>query len=142
MSAQGARTLRSDERAPQAPGTGARGPARGQRLAAAGSLLGALAASSCCILPLVLFSLGASGAWLGQLSGLAPYQPAFVGVTLGLLGYGYYLVYRRPKGACTRGASCARPRASRTAVVSLWTATALLAAAVAFPYVAPALLDL
>jgi len=36
---------------------------RQQRLMAAGGLVGALAASSCCILPLVLFSLGVSGAW-------------------------------------------------------------------------------
>jgi mercuric ion transport protein len=37
---------------------GVAGMQRGQRLMAAGGLLGALAASSCCILPLVLFSLG------------------------------------------------------------------------------------
>src|SRR3546814_4499833 len=43
--------------------------------AAAGSILGAIAASSCCILPLVLFSLGAGGAWIANLTALAPYQP-------------------------------------------------------------------
>jgi mercuric ion transport protein len=32
-----------------------------QRLAVVGGMLGALAASSCCILPLVLFSFGAGG---------------------------------------------------------------------------------
>ena len=48
-----------------------------QRLMAAGGLLGALAASSCCILPLVLFSLGVSGAWIGNFTQLAPYQPYF-----------------------------------------------------------------
>ncbi len=31
-----------------------------------GSVIGALAMSSCCILPLVLFSLGVTGAWLGS----------------------------------------------------------------------------
>jgi len=48
---------------------------RQQRLMAVGSLAGALAASSCCILPLVLFSLGVSGAWIGNFTRLAPYQP-------------------------------------------------------------------
>jgi mercuric ion transport protein len=38
------------------------GSERGTTLMAAGGLLGALAASSCCILPVVLFSLGISGA--------------------------------------------------------------------------------
>lgn len=40
------------------------------RLVAAGGILGALAASSCCIIPLVLFSLGISGAWIGNLTAL------------------------------------------------------------------------
>jgi mercuric ion transport protein len=37
-----------------------------RRWSKAHGLLGALAASSCCILPLVLFSLGVSGAWIGN----------------------------------------------------------------------------
>jgi mercuric ion transport protein len=44
---------------------------RGALLMAAGGLLGALAASSCCILPLVLFGLGVSGAWIGNFTQLA-----------------------------------------------------------------------
>ncbi len=113
-----------------------------QRVAAVGGLLGAIAASSCCILPLVLFSMGATGAWLGNLSALAPYQPIFVGITLGFIGYGYYLVYRKPKGQCARGEVCERPRPSRPVKLSLWTATVLVAAALVFPYVAPLVLDL
>lgn len=112
-----------------------------QRVAAAGGLLGALAASSCCILPLVLFSLGISGAWIGNLTALAPYQPHFAVVTLGLLGYGYYLVYRRPQ-QCAEGEACAGPLPNRTVKVALWSATALIAAALVFPYAAPALLGI
>jgi mercuric ion transport protein len=48
---------------------------RTQKLVAAGGVLGAFAASSCCIAPLALFSLGISGAWIGNLTALAPYQP-------------------------------------------------------------------
>src|ERR1700674_5335435 len=82
---------------------------RGQRLMAAGGILGALAASSCCILPLVLFSLGVSGAWIGNFTQLAPYQPCFIAATIGFLGYGYWLVYRFSKLACANGDACARP---------------------------------
>jgi len=109
-------------------------------LVAAGGVLGAIAASSCCILPLVLFSLGAGGAWIGNLTALAPYQPIFVAITLGFLGYGYWLVYRKPKEACADGAACARPLPSRVVKLALWLATALVAAAIAFPYAAPILL--
>jgi len=111
-----------------------------ERLAAAGGVLGALAASSCCILPLVLFSVGAGGAWIGNLTALAPYQPIFVAITLGFLGYGHYLVYWRAKKACADGAACARPLPNRAVKVALWGATALIVAALAFPYAAPWLL--
>lgn len=107
---------------------------------AAGGILGAIAASSCCILPLVLFSLGVGGAWIGNLTALAPYQPIFVVITLGFLGYGYWLVYRKPKAECAEAAACARPLPNRIVKLSLWLATALVAAAIAFPYVAPILL--
>ena len=70
-----------------------------ERLFAAGGIFGAIAASSCCILPLVLFSLGMGGAWIGNLTALAPYQPIFVVITLGFLGCGYWLVYRKTKVA-------------------------------------------
>ena len=82
------------------------------RWIAAGGILGALAASSCCILPLVLFSLGISGAWIANFTALAPYKPYFAAGTIALLGYGYYLVYVRPKQACADG-SCARPLPNR-----------------------------
>lgn len=58
-----------------------------QRLVAVGGILGALAASSCCIVPLVLFGLGIGGAWIGNLTALAPYKPLFVAATAGVLGY-------------------------------------------------------
>ena len=57
-----------------------------QDILAAGGVLGAIAASSCCIVPLALFGLGVGGAWIGNLTALAPYQPIFVAVTLGFLG--------------------------------------------------------
>jgi mercuric ion transport protein len=110
------------------------------RLIAAGSILGALAASSCCIIPLVLFSVGISGAWIANLTALAPFKPYFAAGTLALLGYGYYLVYVAPKRACADG-SCARPLPSRFVKLSLWIATVLVMAALAFDSVAPLLLS-
>jgi len=109
------------------------------RLIAAGGILGALAASSCCILPLVLFSLGISGAWIANLTVLAPFKPYFAAGTLALLGYGYCLVYIKPKHVCADG-SCARPLPNRLVKSSLWIATVLVVAALAFDTVAPLLL--
>jgi len=110
------------------------------RWIAAGGIVGAVAASSCCILPLVLFSLGISGAWIANFTALAPFKPYFAAGTIALLGYGYYLVYVRPKQACADG-SCARPLPNRLVKSSLWIATVLVAAARAFDTVAPLLLQ-
>ena len=124
-----------------APATAERDEAGRQRLIAVGGILGALAASSCCVVPLVLFSLGIGGAWIGNLTALAPYKPLFVAATAGVLGYGYYLVYWKPRRACTDGTACARPIPNRIVQLALWIATVLVAAAFAFDYVAPLLLD-
>lgn len=111
-----------------------------QRLIAVGGILGALAASSCCIIPLLLFSLGIGGAWIGNLTALAPYKPLFVAGTAGVLGYGFYLVYWKPRRACADGAACARAIPSRLVQLALWIATVLVIAAFAFDYIAPLLL--
>src|SRR5436190_19961299 len=92
---------------------------RTQRLLAAGGLLGALAASSCCILPVAFFSLGISGAWIGNFTQLAPYQPYFLAATLVFLGSGYWLVHRASKPACAGGEACARPLPNRLVKAAL-----------------------
>lgn len=103
--------------------------------AAVGGVLGALAASACCILPLVLFGVGVGGTWVSNLTALAPYQPIFVTFTVAVLALGFWRVYR-PQRACAEGEACARPLPSRIVKVALWLATALIGAALAFPYLA------
>ena len=115
---------------------------RGQGLMAVGGLLGALVASSCCLLPLVLFGLGVSGAWIGNLTQLAPYQPFFMAATIACLGYGYWLVYRSSKVACAGGEACARPLSNRLVQLGLIVATVLVIAAIGLDFLAPLLLDL
>jgi mercuric ion transport protein len=106
-----------------------------RNFAAAGGLLGALAASSCCILPLLFVSIGVSGAWIGNLTALAPYQPYVLALTAIALGYGFYLTYRRPLPACADGA-CELPLPNRAVKLGLWLATILVAAALIVPRIA------
>lgn len=113
---------------------------RGQKLAATGGIIGALAASSCCILPVILFSLGISGAWIGNFTQLAPYKPYFIAATLAFLGAGYWLVHRSSKLACAEGEACARPLPNKLVKIALVAATVLVIAAWGFDYVAPYLL--
>src|SRR5215470_7819749 len=112
------------------------GSRSGTTLLAAGGLLGALAASSCCILPLVLFSLGISGAWIGNFTRLAAYQPYFLAATFAFLGYGYWLVYRSSTRACADGEACARPLPNRLVKTGLILATILVIAALGLDFIA------
>jgi mercuric ion transport protein len=113
-----------------------------QRLTAAGALLAALAASSCCILPLVLFSLGVSGAWIGNFTRLAPYQPWFVAATIAFLGTGYWLVYRSSKLACADEGACVRRLPNRLVKAGLIIATVFVIAALGVDFLSPLFSDL
>ena len=98
-------------------------------------------ASSCCILPLALFGLGVSGAWIGNFTRLAPYQPYFIAVALAFLAYGYWLVYRFSTRACSDGEVCARPLPNRIVKASLILATILIVAALGLDFLAPLFLN-
>lgn len=106
-------------------------------LVSVGGILAALGAASCCVVPFALFTLGISGAWISNLTALEPYQPIFAAITFGFLGYGFYLVYRKPKGECAEGTYCAKPRSDRTVKIGLWAATVLVVIALGFPRLAP-----
>lgn len=120
---------------------GAGGPV-GTSIVSLGSILAAIGAASCCVIPFTLATLGISGAWIGNFTALAPYQPYFLGLTALFLAGGFFLVYRKRKVACANDSYCTRPASDRIAKIALWSATALVALAVAFPYAAPRLFDL
>jgi mercuric ion transport protein len=141
MSSQGRETLIVGKPSALSGRTEGRLTGKGQKLAAAGGIIGALAASSCCILPVVLFSLGVSGAWIGNFTRLAPYQPYFIAAALACIGSGYWLVYRSAKLACADGAACARPLPNRLVKIALIAATIIVIAAWSFDYIAPYVLS-
>jgi mercuric ion transport protein len=119
------------------PKAGSLNMPRTQKLLAAGGVIGALLASSCCIVPLVLFGLGVSGAWIANLTELAPYQPYFIDATFACLAGGYGLLYRSRRRACTDGQVCARPLSNRIVTNGLILATILVIGALAFDVLAP-----
>lgn len=104
---------------------------------ATGGVLGAILASSCCIGPLVLVSLGVSGAWIGNLTALEPLKPYFLTATALLLGLGFWQAYFRKKPACEEGSYCARPQSGLVTKFALWIATILVALAATIDWWAP-----
>jgi mercuric ion transport protein len=102
------------------------------RVLVVGGLAGALLASSCCVLPLVLVTLGVTGTWMSDLTALAPFKPYFLTATAALLGLGFWQVYRRKPANCLPGTLCAVPAARRVTKTLLWfgAGLALIAASI------------
>lgn len=103
------------------------------KLLSAGAIGSAVAASICCLGPLVLALLGLGGGAL--LLKFEPYRPYFLGVTALFLGAAFYLTYRRPAPEeCEPGSACARSTHRKGQKIALWIVTVIVALAAAFPY--------
>lgn len=105
----------------------------------AGGAIAAIVASACCLGPLVLITVGVSGAWISNLSALEAYRPVFIGVALAFMALAYRQIFmkaRQPE-ACEPGTLCAIPATNRLYRAVFWIVAALVLLALAFPYLAP-----
>jgi len=96
-----------------------------------GGVFAGLAASLCCIGPLLSLSLGlgsfAASAWFAQ------WRSVLLAVTFILLGFAWWLTYRRPKADCADG-TCARPP-GKAVRISLWMGTLVALGSAIYPSV-------
>ena len=90
---------------------------------------------SCCVFPVALSFLGASG--FAFAAALTPYRPYFLGLTLISLASGFYFNYRPQKEDCLPETTCAAPKSRTLQVLFLWTVTVLVLTLLAFPYLVP-----
>jgi mercuric ion transport protein len=103
-------------------------------------VLGALAMTSCCILPLVLVSFGVTGVFIAQLGALYAYKWYTFALSAAFLGYGFYKAYKpMAPEACADG-TCARPINRKIMRATLWAAAGIVAVAMIFPYITPFIL--
>jgi len=108
-------------------------------IASIGALMGGLLASTCCILPLVLVSIGVGGAWMSNLTALAPYQPFFLGLAAVSVGGGFWLSRRARRQACVIDGPCAKTIGQKRYRLGLWLGGALAVTAIAISGLAPLL---
>ena len=100
------------------------------------SALAAIVGSLCCVAPLLLITLGISGAWISRLTALEPYRPIFIGVMVVFLLLAFRQLYILP-ARCAPGEMCANPRLQRRQRQIFWIVVLGLTALIAFPLYAP-----
>ena len=104
-------------------------------LLVAGTLT-AVGASACCVIPLILLTLGISGSWLSSLSVLEPYRPLFIAATLLLLALAFWRLYLAPR-LCDPGSSCAQHNAITHSRLVFWIVLTLAFGLIAVPWLMP-----
>jgi len=98
-----------------------------------GAVAGALGASVCCVVPLVLVLLGVSGAWISNLTALDAYRPWAVSATLLCLMWAGWELYG-PNSRCQVDGECVARHVLRRRRRWLWIASAGSLALLTFPY--------
>ena len=104
-------------------------------IAVSGGLVGAIAASACCVLPLVLLWVGISGAWIANLTALAAYHGYIIAGSFSLLAAGFYFIYVRSEQKCEESEVCSKPLPGKLIKLSFWFAVIMISIATVFPYV-------
>lgn len=95
----------------------------------------AVAASICCIGPIVAAFLGFTS--LGALVKYEPLRPFFTAITLAFLAGSFYLAYRkRPAESCEPGSICATHGPTKVQKINrivFWTVTVIVIVVLTFP---------
>lgn len=108
------------------------GRAESKSLVALGGA-GALVATACCGLPLLLVTLDLGGAWLAYLYALYPYRWLFIGLAAVALAIAWRRLVRS-RNNCEEAANCARPQVRRGYLALVWVVTGLLVLSAVAPY--------
>jgi len=100
-----------------------------------GTILAAIGASACCVGPLLLLSLGFSGAWMSTLTSMEAVRPIFFVLTLLFIWMGFMKLYLSEDN-CQEGDICAATKVQRNQKIIFWVGSALILLLLAFPWYA------
>ena len=92
----------------------------------------AVFSTACCFGPLLLITLGVSGATAARMELLAPFQPFFAAATILLGGWAFHRLYIQPR-RCAPGTECENPDALSAQRKLFWFVVMLIAAMALFP---------
>jgi mercuric ion transport protein len=100
------------------------------------SVLAGIGASMCCVVPLILLTLGISGAWMATLAAFEPVRPVFVALALLFMGLTFHRLYFT-SFTCEPSKPCADQEVIRKQRFIFWSVTIPLLGLLAFPWFAP-----
>jgi len=104
-----------------------------QRATLIGGIVASIAASACCVGPVIFAVLGVSSA--GMLTKMEPYRSMISLITLALLAAAFYYTYKKkPADECEDGSYCANPKSDVWNKRILWIATVIILGFLTFPY--------
>ncbi|HEX4928829.1 MAG TPA: mercuric transporter MerT family protein [Burkholderiales bacterium] len=98
----------------------------------------ALGASTCCVLPFALVSMGLGGAWIARLRALERFQWIFIALAVVAFGYAFYRLYLRP-APCGPNLACT-PATRRHQRIAFWVTLISAKAVLLAPFYVPYLL--
>jgi mercuric ion transport protein len=101
-----------------------------------GAVFAAIAASACCVGPLLLLSLGIGGAWMSTLTSMEAVRPFFIIVTLLFIWGGFMKLYLN-KDDCKASAVCATNPVIQKQRQIFWIGSCVILVLLAFPWYAP-----
>lgn len=106
------------------------------KTALVGGVLAGIGASACCVGPLLLLSLGISGAWIVHLTALEAYRPAFIVLTVLLLGMAFWRLYLVPQ-SCAQEETCIADRTQKVQRILFWILAPVTLGLIASPWILP-----
>lgn len=100
-----------------------------------GGLLAGIAASLCCVVPLLLLLLGFSGVWISNLTLFEPYRPLFIVTALGALIIAYFQIDKLVANqSCKESNICAKPATQRLYKGLFWAVVTVVIVSIVSPY--------
>lgn len=103
-----------------------------------GGLMAAILSTVCCIVPLLLLTLGIGGVWMSNLTALDEYKTIFIVISLLLLALAYWQIFLKPQ-CCTEDGICVAPINKRRYKIIFWIAGIIILSSTTISYWAPLL---
>ncbi len=104
-----------------------------------GAALAAIGASACCVLPLLLLSLGIGGAWMSTLTSMTTARPFLFALALLFIWMAFMKLYLS-KAACEDEALCVNPQVLAKQRCIFWIISVMIMGLLSFPWYAPLLM--